>query len=118
MRQLGVAPDAEPAWMADGKGMGSQYTIAWSDSTGIRRVGRLVVNGRGVTLEGTETTAPRRHATVYSDLDSVTGASVVRNGELPAVRIETAEGPLVVELVTGGRGAALALVDELSARAA
>ena len=36
-------------------------------------------------------------------------------GELPAVQIDTADGPLVLELVTGGRGAALALVDELTA---
>lgn len=98
--------------------MGSQYTIAWRDSAGVRRVGRLVLNGHGVILEGTETAAPRREATVYSDLDSVSAATVVRQGELPAVRIETAEGPLIVELVIGGRGAALALVDELSARAA
>ena len=91
-------------------GMGSQYTIAWSDSTGVRRVGRLVLNGRGVTLEGTETAAPRREATVYSDLDSVTAASVGAKRRTARGADRDDAGQLVVELVTGGRGAALALV--------
>jgi hypothetical protein len=99
-------------------GMGSQYTIAWHDPAGIRMVGRLVLGPDRVTLEGTETAPPRRSALVSADRRSMSAARVVRNGELPAVQIETAHGPLVVELVTGGRGAALALVDELSTNAA
>ena len=112
---MGVRPDAPGPALVDPVGVGSQYTIAWHDPTGIRVVGRLVLSPEGVTLEGTETAPPRRTALVHADRTSFGAARVVRHGELPAVQIDTADGPLVVELVTGGRGAALALVDELTA---
>jgi hypothetical protein len=98
--------------------MVSQYAIAWKDSAGVRRVGRLVLSQTEVTLDGTETAPPRRRARVQTDRADVTAANVLRDGELPAVQIVTAAGILVVELVTGGRGAALALAHELSGRAA
>jgi hypothetical protein len=115
---LGVPPDAAWLTVSDPVHMGSQYTIAWHDPAGFRVVGRLVLSPESVTLEGTETAQPRRSALMRADRSSMRTARVVRNGELPAVQIETPSGPLVVELVTGGRGAALALVDELSADAA
>jgi hypothetical protein len=94
--------------------MGTQYVIAWTDEAGVRRVGRLVLSTTEVVLDGTETAPPRRRAQVHADRAGILSANVLRNGELPAVELVTPEETFRIELVTGGRGAALALAHELS----
>ena len=88
--------------------------IAWTDAAGVRRVGRLTLGLREVVLDGTETAPPRRRAQVHADRDGILSAAVVRHGDLPAVDIVTSDETFRVELVTGGRGAALALAHELA----
>jgi hypothetical protein len=95
--------------------MGTQYVIAWTDAAGVRRVGRLVLGMDEVVLDGTETSAPRRRAQVRADRAAILSANVLRSGDLPAVEIVTPEETFRVELVAGGRGAALALAHELAA---
>jgi hypothetical protein len=94
--------------------MGTQYVIAWTDTAGVRRVGRLVISLNELVLDGTETSPPRRRAQVHADRAGILSANVLRNGDLPAVEIVTPEETFRVELVTGGRGAALALAHELA----
>lgn len=92
----------------------SHHAIAWGNGDPTRYIGRLTLLPEHLELDGTTTTPDRKHGRADIRRDEVRSAVIVRSGELPAVRLSTAHGDYSIEFLTGGRGAALALVNELS----
>ena len=93
--------------------MGIQYTIAWQADDGTRFVGRLMISPSDLQLDGTSIGPDREHRQLQIDRGNIRRASIERHGELAAVHIETAENSHMVEVLTGGRGVARAVIDEL-----
>jgi hypothetical protein len=96
--------------------MGTQYAVAWQADDGVRFVGRLLISPSKVRLDGTSVSPDREHRQLQIDRGSIRRASVERHGELAAVHIETTKSSHAVEVLTGGRGIARAVVDELGGR--
>ena len=94
--------------------MGTQYAIAWQANDGIRFVGRLQISPSDLRLDGTSVSPEREHRQLQIARRNIRRASIERHGELAAVHIETAEDSHTVEVLTGGRGVARAVVDELA----
>jgi hypothetical protein len=94
--------------------MGTQYAIAWMADDGVRFVGRLQISPSDVRLDGTSVGPDRERRQLEIDRANIRRASIERHGELAAVHIETAVDSHTVEVLTGGRGVARAMVDELA----
>jgi hypothetical protein len=93
--------------------MPPQYAIAWQADDGVRFVGRLLISPSDLQLEGTSIGPNRERRHLRIDRREIRRASIKRLGEFAAVHIETAETSHTVELVTGGRGVARFVLDEL-----
>jgi len=93
--------------------MGTQYAIAWQTDDGVRFVGRLLISPSDLLLDGTSVSPDRERRLLQIDRRNIRQTSIERHGELAAVHIETAEESHTVEVLTGGRGVARAVVDEL-----
>ena len=94
--------------------MGIQYAIAWQADDGVRFVGRLQILQSDLQLDGTSVGPDREHRQLQIARRNIRRASIERHGELAAVHIETAEDSHTVEVLTGGRGVARAVVEELA----
>jgi hypothetical protein len=81
---------------------------------GVRFVGRLQISPSDVRLDGTSVGPDRERRQLEIDRANIRRASIERHGELAAVHIETAGDSHTVEVLTGGRGVARAMVDELA----
>jgi len=94
--------------------MGTQYAIAWQTDDGVRFVGRLLISPSDLLLDGTSVSPDREHRQLHIARRAIRRTSIERHGELAAVHIETAQDSHTVEVLTGGRGVARAVVDELA----
>jgi hypothetical protein len=94
--------------------MGSQYAIAWQADDGVRFVGRLLISPSDLWLDGTSVSPDREHRQLQIDRGNIRRTSIERHGELAAVHIETTGDFHMVEVLTGGRGVARAMLDELA----
>ena len=94
--------------------MVAPYPIAWEAEDSERFVGRLTLRPDEFELDGTATTLSRPRRVVIVQRAHVTDATVEQVDEWPAVRIVTRHTVYLVEILAGGRGAALKLVGDLS----
>lgn len=92
----------------------STPAIAWFD--GKRRfVGRYRIAGQVLHLDGTTTADSRERAAVNIPLKAIRRSAVTESHASPAARLETDSATYVIELVTGTRADAHALVESLHA---
>lgn len=93
--------------------MSTEYAIVWQDADDERFVGRIGVTGRELIMDGTATTPTREHRQIRMRQSDIAGVTVERVADGAGVRIEATSGVYLVELLAGGRGAALALAKEI-----
>ena len=94
--------------------MDVQQAVVWTGSGTDRFVGKLAMSDDELILDGTTTTPERRHGCVRIPRLDVRGAAAERVNGATAIRIVARGGVYLVEPVSGGRGSALSLVDQLS----
>jgi hypothetical protein len=90
------------------------YPVAWQREAGPRLVGSATVDGDGLTLVGRE--VGTRHAEEHLALDggAVERVELRRSAALPSLSAVHDGRPVVIELLTGGWGAAHHLADALA----
>lgn len=94
--------------------MVAPFPIAWEGEDSTRFVGKLTLRPDEFELDGTATEESRPRRVIIVQRAHVKSALVDRSEEWPAVRITTRHTVYRVEILSGGRGAAMRLVEDLS----
>jgi hypothetical protein len=94
--------------------MMAQFPIAWEVDDALRFVGKLTLRPDEFELNGTTTTTPRQHCVTVVLRESIQSAVIEQLGEWPTVEVSTGDAVYRIEILTGGRGAALVLVEALA----
>ncbi len=94
--------------------MVAPFPIAWEAEDTLRFVGKLTLRPDEFELNGTATEPSRPRRVVIIQRVHVKSALVERTEEWPSVRITTKHTVYRVEILSGGRGAAMRLVEDLS----
>ena len=89
--------------------------IVWHVNGGPRFVGKLTLTDRDIQLDGTAPAPGRPRELALVQRAHVRDAAVLPGGEQPTMTIRTENTTYAIELLSGGRGAAIMLVDALSA---
>jgi hypothetical protein len=94
--------------------MESPIAVVWTGDGADRFVGKLSLSEDEVILDGTTTTPERRHDRVQLSRTHIHRATAERLDGATVIRIVAAEGMYLVEPVSGGRGSALSLANQLA----
>ncbi len=94
--------------------MVASFPIAWEAEDAQRFVGKLTLGPEQLELNGTAPEPSRPRRVVIIQRNHVQSAQVERRQEWPSVTITTKHTVYQVEILAGGRGAALSLVNDLS----
>lgn len=93
--------------------MVAPFPIAWEAEDSQRFVGKLTLRQHEIELNGTTTAPSRPRRVVIVQLSHVDDAQLEQVEEWPTVKITTSHTVYEVEILSGGRGAAMTLVAKL-----
>ena len=98
----------------DGWGMQHPLPIVWRVNGGPRLLGKLTLTQRELQLDGTAPEPGRPREVALVQRVHVRDAALLPGGERPTMTIATDNSIYEIELLAGGRGAAIMLIDELA----
>jgi hypothetical protein len=88
--------------------------IVWQVNGGQRFLGKLTLTERDLQLEGTAPQPGRPRELALVQRAHVRQVALLPGGERPTMSIATGNTTYAIELLSGGRGAAIMLVEALS----